>query len=88
MILKAYSIKDIYADFANPFFMSNEALAMRTFANLANDDNTVIGRNPECYQLYYLGEFDTETGDFDPVISAEFLCNALAVIRKDGAIDG
>ena len=43
--------------------MENDAMALRQFANMANDD-TQIAKNPEDFSLWKLGSFETTTGVF------------------------
>lgn len=47
--------------FGMPFFKPSNPAAIRDFTDLAHDSNTTIGRHPEDYTLYQLGEYnDTE----------------------------
>lgn len=58
-----YSIFDAAAGVYNvPFFQNNDALALRAFSDLANDQDTTIGRHPNDYTLYRIGTFNIETG--------------------------
>lgn len=62
MISKVYSLFDSKAlYFEAPFFMLNRNMAMRLFADWAQDPKTMIFRHPEDYTLYELGEFDDQT---------------------------
>lgn len=45
-----------------PFFMVNDAMAIRSFGDLANDDRTLVGKHPEDFTLYRVGYFDDSTG--------------------------
>jgi hypothetical protein len=59
-----YTIYDIKAQVHNnPMVQNNNAEAMRTFAQLANDEKTFINKHPEDYQLCLVGEWDEYTGD-------------------------
>lgn len=80
---KLYSIKDTKIGFMNPFLNHNDGTAIREFTNGANEINkNSINTNPEDKQLWYLGEYDDQTG----IIQSEpkFLINANDVITKKG----
>lgn len=49
--------------FMPPFFQVNEAVAKRSFGDVANNYETAIGRNPDDYCLYVIGTFDDNTGE-------------------------
>lgn len=44
--------------FANPFFSTNVGTGIRDFMNACRDENTQLGRNPQDFNLYHLGDFD------------------------------
>lgn len=61
MKLKMFSIYDQKADsYTTPFFMHNEAVAIRTFRDMAVDTSHQIGKNPSDYTLFFLGEWDDQ----------------------------
>ena len=67
MILKMFSIHDEKAvAYITPFFMHNEMMATRQFKNMLTDENATISKNPEDYSLWYLGEFDDNSGELIP----------------------
>lgn len=47
-----------------PAFVPNAAMAVRAFANAANDKTHVIGLNPGDYTMFVLGEWNEETGHY------------------------
>lgn len=49
--------------FGTPFFSINNATAIRTFTDAANDAQTNINRHPEDFSLHHIGTFDAETGE-------------------------
>ena len=69
MICEIYSVKDeLSGHFHNPMFLASSEItekeATRIFKSEVN--NTSIWRdNPHDFTLYYLGAFDTETGNFN-----------------------
>lgn len=66
MLHKVYAIRDAKAEFfGTPFLQKTEGEAERTFTTLANDTQTQIGQSPTDYDLYYLGQFDDNTGKYE-----------------------
>lgn len=66
---RIYSVKDNVAGvFGSLLFAQNDATALRMFntsySQIGASDNTV---NPFDYSLYYIGDFDNESGVFEPV---------------------
>lgn len=63
MILRVFSIRDLKAAaFAPPFFMARDELAVRAFSDAIQDSSQPMSRHPEDYHLFYLGEYDDESG--------------------------
>lgn len=63
MILNLYSVFDIKAGaYIPPFYMQNDGMARRAFADSANDPNHQFCRNAEDYTLFRLGQFDDQSG--------------------------
>lgn len=48
--------------YARPFAAITKADAMRAFADIALDKTHPIGKHPEDYDLYVVGDFDDNTG--------------------------
>jgi len=68
MIMRAYSIFDSKAQaFLPPFFMLNDAVALRIFEECANDISHQFSKFPEDYVLYRVGDFHDDSGSFVPV---------------------
>lgn len=63
MQLKIFSIRDTKTEIYNrPFYCLTNGEAERNFRDIANDDKSKISQHPEDYDLYYLGEFDDNSG--------------------------
>ena len=78
MKLKIYSIKDVKVGFMQPFYQANNAIAIRSFTNAVNSEQTNnINQNLEDMELWLLGEFDDDTGEIKNEIS--HLCKAVDV---------
>ena len=66
MKFSVYAIKDAaLGTYAAPFTQPNNAVAMRSFGDLANDPNSNLSRHPSDYALVRLGTFDDDTGVFE-----------------------
>nr|QJB19434.1 MAG: nonstructural protein [Microvirus sp.]QJB19675.1 MAG: nonstructural protein [Microvirus sp.] len=75
--MKAFSIRDIKAEgFNTPFFQATFGLAERAFKEAANDPQSQIAKNKEDFSLYYLGEFDQQTGLISPENAPKHICDA------------
>lgn len=63
MIFKLYAIKDELSEYA-PTLMpfEEDAQAKRWFRNYC-EENPMVKRNPEDYSIWYVGEFDSKTGE-------------------------
>jgi hypothetical protein len=56
MKMNLYTIYDQKLEAYNqPFFWENDAMALRQFADMANDENFSISKHPEDYSLWHLG---------------------------------
>lgn len=65
MDLNIYAIFDVKTErHMVPWYMHSHNEATRAFTNLINGDHQV-SRNPQDYELWYLGTWDDETGQFD-----------------------
>lgn len=65
--LQAFSIRDVQVGLYNrPYYMLSQGQAVRSFTdeiNRPSDDNPMY-KHPSDYELYWLGEFDEESGQF------------------------
>lgn len=50
-----------------PMAFRSIADAIREFETLKKDDKTRYGQHPEDYELYKLGEFNDDNGEFIPM---------------------
>lgn len=56
-----YSVRDCVTSQSTLVMFRNDAEALRAMLNLAEDENSVIHKNPDDYQLCRLGYFDEDT---------------------------
>ena len=76
---RVYSIRDDkMREFQSPVLIVNDAVASRSFGDLLTQDkNSPMVRHPGDFSLWYLGDFDLETGSFDTTHEdAHVVCRA------------
>lgn len=57
------TIHDTKAEvWGEPFYVMSNGQAVRAFADAARGNDTDIGKHPEDYNLYKIGEWDERTG--------------------------
>jgi hypothetical protein len=84
MKVNAYSIYDSAAGAYNtPFFMHNDAMAIRAFQDNANDNESMISKHPSQFTLFKVGEYNDEDGVFTLLVPHKALGDALTY--KDDA---
>ncbi|WNK13541.1 MAG: nonstructural protein [Microvirus sp.] len=49
-------------EYSQPFYTPNTATAQREFARLVKDTTTAVHAFPDDYELFQIGEFNTEDG--------------------------
>ena len=57
-----YSVRDSYTGFGMPVLRDNDSSASRAFEFDCTRSDSPYSVRPECFQLYTIGEFDTDTG--------------------------
>ena len=65
-----FSVFDSKAEtFNTPFFMAAKGQALRGFQDEVNRPESEIGKHPEDYTLFCIGEVDLDTGKITPLSS-------------------
>lgn len=83
MILKAFAVYDVKAEvYGRPFFLATKGLAIRSFADAAQDKNLDIGKYPSDYTLFEIGTFDDSCGMLKPLDANVPLGTALEYLRE------
>lgn len=67
--------------FAQPFFLPNQAVAIRAFREVANDPTSQICKAPSDFELFSVGQFDDELGKLLP--ANQLVSLGLATLFKD-----
>ena len=75
-------MRDHMTGYMNPFVATNEGVAKRDFKILVNDRDQKLAFNPQDFDLYKLGEFDTETGKIKPC-EPDLLVTGLSVFKEN-----
>lgn len=68
MKLKIFAVRDRATDqYGNPMFLVASGQAIRSFTDEVNrkDATNLMYTHPDDYDLYELGEYDTESGRFE-----------------------
>lgn len=77
MNYKVFSIRDTKAEVFNPpFFKSTHGEAERDFRSLCNDPKSMPNKYPDDFELYYVGDFDDQTGLMSPTSVVQSVIHA------------
>lgn len=78
-----YSLKDEKVGFGIPQAENNEQTALRNFDYAVNKKGTLVYENPADFSLWYVGEFDTESGTIVADTHPTYIIGALDVKSKE-----
>lgn len=85
MKLQAFSLRDTKAEvFAAPFFVPSHGIAVRLLNELVKDKRTDLGKYPQDFILYRVGEYDTDSALLTPSM-IEIICTATSCLPRDEA---
>ena len=83
MILKAFTIRDSKGEvFNTPFFQKTHGEAERSFKELVNDQQSMVAKYPDDYDLYYIGEYNQDTGVLRPTDTPQHVAKAINVVMQ------
>ena len=84
MIHEAFAVRDTCVGaYLLPMFFQNSAAAVRALGDAVNkpkDDNQFY-QHPEHYQLYSIGSFNDDDGQFTPVVPV-FIVDCQSLVRS------
>lgn len=81
MIQKVFCVYDSKAEAYNsPLYVQSKGQAVRSFAEVANDKTSEIGKWPADFTLFELGEYNTDNGKFDLFDTPRSVCVAIEMI--------
>lgn len=83
MRLKLYAYRDSKIEtFTDPFLQHTPGEAERTFRDTVSNPKSKLNQHPEDFSLYYLGEYETNTGIITPLKAPEHIMQAIQVEPK------
>lgn len=83
MQLKMYSVRDAKAEVYNaPFYKRSHGEAERDFTNAVRDEKNPNSKYPEDFDLFYLGDYDDQTGLVSPLNTPQHIAKAIDVINR------
>lgn len=87
MNIKIYAVYDsAVKSYMAPFFVQTEGQAVRSFSDTVNAvPPTMLGKHPEQFTLFHLGDFDDATGAIEYTM-ATAICRADAVKTESSSI--
>lgn len=56
-----YAVRDSYIGFSMPVIRDNDSVASRAFEYDCERDGSPYVTRPDCFQLFNIGEYDTDT---------------------------
>ena len=81
---KIYAIKDQAIEaFSQPFFVQAQGQAVRMFMDESKNEQSQINRHPADFELWYVGEFDEQTGTITGAANIERVARAIDFINKE-----
>ena len=80
MIIGVYSIKDALVGYDRVFTAPSKAVATRVFGDACRDTGTVISRNLGDFDLFQIGELNTDDGVLSPAVS--FVARAADMVER------
>lgn len=84
MVKKIYAIRDSKAEcFHNPFYQSTHGEAERAFRTAVADEKTTLNQYPEDFDLYYLGEYDDNTGKMMALDTPQHVIKAALCVKQN-----
>lgn len=84
MKLQIFAVRDSKSgQFGTPMFMQSVGIVLRSLGDEVNKggDNSIISQHPEDFELFHLGEWDTDSSRFDlfPDPKTLVLCGSLKI---------
>lgn len=85
MKIVAVCVRDMRAGlFWNPMFTQTLGEAVRAFEDQVNraEENNLLYKHPQDFELYHLGTFDTSTAQFEILERPQQIMDAQSAVRK------
>lgn len=82
MIIRCYSVYDRKAQvFHAPYYAPTDGAAVRTFSDAVADPNSMLGRHPNDYVLYFVGTFDDSRALMEPKSPVDHVIDASSLVK-------
>lgn len=78
-----YSIRDVYTGFLAPTIESTDIVAQRNFEFAVNKPETLLYTRPGDYELYKIGEFESDSGVVTPLTPIQVVSSAVSLRKVD-----
>lgn len=79
---KIYAIRDAKAEvYGSPWYKKTHGEAERDFSTLVNDPKSTVNQYPDDFDLYYVGEYNDESGAFQTLPTPQHIVKAVQVKR-------
>lgn len=83
MKLKVFVLRDSKSEtYLPPFYQKSHGEAERTLRTWCENKESMVGKYPEDFDLFFLGEWDDLDGKFETVGSPQHMMKALHVLSK------
>lgn len=83
MLLNAYTLYDNKAlTYSPPFYGPAHGMAVRMVIDLAMDQSTTVGRHPQDFTLYCVGQWNDAVGCMLPADVREHIADVLPLISR------
>lgn len=84
MKMSIFSVRDTKAgQFMTPWFSKSLAQAQRSFIQMSNNSESIIHQFPADFAMFYLGEFDDESGEIHSIKNGEHVMSAQSAIAVE-----
>ena len=79
-----YAVRDVHVGFNSPMTDLNDNCAIRNFTYAINNPNNgVMNFSPKDYDLYKIGDFDTDSGFITSEIVPLLICSGSSVFGSE-----
>lgn len=84
-----FTVLDGAAEVFNlPFYFRSKGEALRWFHDICADPENPVAKHPKDYTLYYIGEYDDNSGEFQESIKIAMLTAIEAIAANESFPDG
>lgn len=81
MLYNVYSVRDVHTGFLSPTYEVNDNAAKRNFAHAVNQPDSLLYSHAKDYSLYFVGQYDTDTGNLVPASPVRVVCEASSLLE-------